>query len=87
MSADMQHLEALTQNKALPQLDILCKNLLYCRVRTGSESVAGILRDPQSWERAGRVQVNSAQGFVEQLDLVRQQKRLYIHSDVLPDRL
>ena len=71
----MQHLEALTQNKALPQLDILCKNLLYCRVRTGSESVAGILRDPQSWERAGRVQVNSAQGFVEQLDLVRQFKK------------
>ena len=68
---DMQHLEIVTR-AANQHLDVLCKNVLYSNFRSGSRSVSGMLRDPDSWRRIGQLGRLNARGYVEQLDLVRQ---------------
>ena len=68
----MQHLEIVTRARANQHLDVLCKNVLYSNFRSGSRSVSGMLRDPDSWRRIGQLGRLNARGYVEQLDLVRQ---------------
>ena len=68
----MQHLEPLTQSRSNQHLDVFCKNVLYSNFRSGARSLSGMLRDPDSWRRIGRLDRLNARGYVEQLDLVRQ---------------
>ena len=70
----MQHLEAVSRSEHSPRLNTLLKNVLYSNFRSGSESIKGFLEDKFSVGRINTGRIHTADGYIHQLELVRQVK-------------